>query len=212
MCSCGRGLARACLSCVPWSIPSGRPAESRQRRQAFAQRRGDRDSGRARRGFSRPPSGLKWPRGVSSFMTHHQRAPTRTSSGVGKTYHPSVVQRRAPGKQRHMFNFAFSRPSSKIARMSSPGFRWCVRELVRAALCTVSSQTNACRALLVISETAIPVALVMDFRALQVASNGLGWPTVFHSFGLGATVSGAFGCISTPDLVDIVRPDHTTAL
>ena len=48
-------------------------------------------------------------------------------------------------------NFAFSRPSSKIARMSSPGFRWCVRELVRVALCTVSSQTNACRALLVIT-------------------------------------------------------------
>ena len=68
MCSCGRGPARARLSCVPWSIPSGRPAKSRQRRQAYAQRRGDRDSGRARRGFSRPPSGLKWPRGVSSFM------------------------------------------------------------------------------------------------------------------------------------------------
>ena len=48
-------------------------------------------------------------------------------------------------------NFAFSRPSSKIARMSSPGFRWCVRELARVALCTVSSQTNACRALLVIT-------------------------------------------------------------
>jgi hypothetical protein len=48
-------------------------------------------------------------------------------------------------------NFACSRPSSKIARMSSPGFRWCVRELARVALCTVSSQTNACRALLVIT-------------------------------------------------------------
>ena len=45
----------------------------------------------------------------------------------------------------------FARPSSKIARMSSPGFRWCVREPVRAALCTVSSQTNACCALLVIT-------------------------------------------------------------
>jgi hypothetical protein len=150
MCSCGWGLARACLSCVPWSIPSGRPAKSRQRRQAYAQRRGDRDSGRARRGFSRPPSGLKWPRGVSSFMTQYQRLPAHPSWGAGKTYHPSVVQRRAPGKQRHMFNFAFSRPSSKIARMSSPGFRWCVREPVRAALCTVSSQTNACCALLVV--------------------------------------------------------------
>jgi hypothetical protein len=68
MCSCGRGLARACLLAVPWSVCLGRPTESRQRRQACAQRRGDRDSGRARRGFSRPPSGLKWPRGVSSFM------------------------------------------------------------------------------------------------------------------------------------------------
>jgi hypothetical protein len=107
-------------------------------------------------------------------------------------------------------NFAFSRPSSKIARMSSPGFRWCVRELVRAALCTVSSQTNACRALLVISETAIPVALVMDFRALQVASNGLGWPTVFHSFGLGATVSGAFRCIMCPVNFVTHRPNFVT--
>jgi hypothetical protein len=48
-------------------------------------------------------------------------------------------------------NFTFAWPSSKIARMSSPGFRWCVRELVRVALCTVSCQTNACRALLVIT-------------------------------------------------------------
>ena len=47
-------------------------------------------------------------------------------------------------------NFTFAWPSSKIARMSSPGFRWCVREPVRAALCTVSSQTNACCALLLV--------------------------------------------------------------
>eukprot|EP01046_Picozoa_sp_COSAG06_P120826 COSAG06_NODE_68255_length_234_cov_3.570370_1_plen_47_part_10 len=47
-------------------------------------------------------------------MTQYQRLPAHTSWGAGKTYHPSVVQRRAPGKQRHMFNFAFSRPSSKI--------------------------------------------------------------------------------------------------
>jgi hypothetical protein len=122
MCSCGWGLARACLSCVPWSIPSGRPAESRQRRQAFAQRRGDRDSGRARRGFSRPPSGLKWPRGVSSFMTQYQRLPANTSPGVsltchpspswgaGKTPGPSVVERSTHGEQRQSTNFAFSRP------------------------------------------------------------------------------------------------------
>jgi hypothetical protein len=38
-CSCGRGLARARLSCSPWSVPSGRPASSRQRHQACAQRR-----------------------------------------------------------------------------------------------------------------------------------------------------------------------------
>ena len=92
-CSCGRGLARARLSCSPWSVRSGRPASSRQRRQACAQRRGDRDSGRARRGFSRPPSG--------------------------------------------------------ITRMSSPGFQWRVRGLVRAALLDDSGQTNACCALLV---------------------------------------------------------------
>ena len=83
MCICGRGPARARLSCVPWLIPSGRPAERRQRRQACAQRRGDRDSGRARRGFSRPPSGLKWPRGVSSFMTQYQQLPATISPGVG---------------------------------------------------------------------------------------------------------------------------------
>jgi hypothetical protein len=92
MCSCGRGPARACLLVVPWSICLGRPAESRQRCQACAQRRGDRDSGRARRGFSRPPSGLKWPRGVSSFMTQHQRAPVNTSPGVSFIPLPSVVQ------------------------------------------------------------------------------------------------------------------------
>ena len=151
MCSCGRGPARARLSCVPWSIPSGRPAKSRQRRQAYAQRRGDRDSGRARRGFSRPPSGLTWPRGVSSFMTQPQRAPANTSPGVGFIPLPSVVERPTHGELWQSTNFAFSRPSSKIARMSSPGFRWCVRELVRVALCTVSSQTNACRAFLVIT-------------------------------------------------------------
>ena len=100
MCSCGRGPARARLSCVPWSIPSGRPAESRQRRQALAQRRGDRDSGRARRGFSRPPSGLKWPRGVSSFMTQPQRAPANTSPGVSFIPLPSVVERPTHGEQR----------------------------------------------------------------------------------------------------------------
>ena len=103
MCSCGWGLARACLSCVPWSIPSGRPAESRQRHQAYAQRRGDRDSGRARRGFSRPPSGLKWPRGVSSFMTQPQRAPARTSPGVSFIPFPSVVQSSTLGTGRHKF-------------------------------------------------------------------------------------------------------------
>jgi hypothetical protein len=91
-CSCGRGRPRARLSCSPWSVPSMRPASSRQRRQACAQRRGDRDSGRARRGFSRPPSGLKWPRGVSSFMTCHQRAPVTISPEAGMTCHPSVVQ------------------------------------------------------------------------------------------------------------------------
>jgi hypothetical protein len=31
MCSCGRGLARACLLVVPWSVCLGRPAESRAR-------------------------------------------------------------------------------------------------------------------------------------------------------------------------------------
>ena len=44
-------------------------------------------------------------------------------------------------RNRQSTNFAFSRPSSKIARMSSPGFRWCVRGLVRVALCTVSSHS-----------------------------------------------------------------------
>jgi hypothetical protein len=29
MCSCGRGLARACLLVLPWSVCLGRPAESR---------------------------------------------------------------------------------------------------------------------------------------------------------------------------------------
>ena len=46
-------------------------------------------------------------------------------------------------------NFAFSRPSSKITRMSSPGFRWCVRGLERAALLDDSGQTDAFCALLV---------------------------------------------------------------
>ena len=46
-------------------------------------------------------------------------------------------------------NFAFSRRSSKITRMSSPGFQWRVRGLVRAALLDDSGQTNACCALLV---------------------------------------------------------------
>ena len=46
-------------------------------------------------------------------------------------------------------NFAFSRPSSKITRMSSPGFQWRVRGLVRAALLDDSDQTNACCAFLV---------------------------------------------------------------
>ena len=60
----------------------------------------------------------------------------------------SKTNARAMTCQKH---FAFAWPSSKIARMSSPRFRWCVRELARVALCTVSSQTNACRALLVIT-------------------------------------------------------------
>ena len=149
MCSCGWGLARACLSCVPWSIPSGRPTKSRQRHQAYAQRRGERDSGRARRGFSRPPSGLKWPRGVSSFMTQPKRAQANTSPGVGKTPSPSVVERSTHGELWRHANFAFSRPSSKIARMSSPGFQWPVRGLVRAALLDDSGQTDACCAALV---------------------------------------------------------------
>ena len=148
-CSCGRGRARARLSCSPWSVRSGRPASSRQRRQACAQRRGDRDSGRARRGFSRPPSGLKWPRGVSSFMTQRPPAPATISPEAGMTCHPSVVQIVTDGKQRRIMNFAFSRPSSKITRMSSPGFQWRVRGLVRAALLDDSGQTNACCALLV---------------------------------------------------------------
>jgi hypothetical protein len=84
-------------------------------------------------------------------MTQYQRLPATISPGVGFVPFPSVVERATLGEQRQSTNFAFSRPSSKIARMSSPGFRWCVRELVRAALCTVSSQTNACRALLVIT-------------------------------------------------------------
>ena len=46
-------------------------------------------------------------------------------------------------------NFAFSWRSSKITRMSSPGFQWRVRGLVRAALLDDSGQTNACCALLV---------------------------------------------------------------
>ena len=60
----------------------------------------------------------------------------------------SKTNARAMTCQKH---FAFAWPSSKIARMSSPGFRWFVRELVHVALCTVSSQTNACCALLVIT-------------------------------------------------------------
>ena len=43
----------------------------------------------------------------------------------------------------------FARPSSKITRMSSPGFQWPVRGLVRAALLDDSGQTDACCALLV---------------------------------------------------------------
>ena len=46
-------------------------------------------------------------------------------------------------------NFAFSRPSSKITRMSSPGFQWPVREVVRTALLDDSDQTDACCASLV---------------------------------------------------------------
>ena len=65
------------------------------------------------------------------------------------TCHPSVVQIVTDGKQRRIMNFAFSRPSSKITRMSSPGFQWRVRGLVRAALLDDSGQTNACCALLV---------------------------------------------------------------
>ena len=45
--------------------------------------------------------------------------------------------------------FRISRRSSKITRMSSPGFQWRVRGLVRAALLDDSGQTNACCALLV---------------------------------------------------------------
>ena len=44
----------------------------------------------------------------------------------------------------------FARPSSKITRMSSPGFQWPVRGLVRAALLDDSGQTDAYCALLVI--------------------------------------------------------------
>ena len=57
------------------------------------------------------------------------------------------------GSTQHMkvriMNFAFSRPSSKITRMSSPGFQWPVRGLVRAALLDDSGQTDACCASLV---------------------------------------------------------------
>jgi hypothetical protein len=115
-----RGLARACLLRVSWSVPSGRPAKSSQRRQAFAQHHGDRDSGRARREFSRPPSGLTWPRGVSSFMTQRQRAPANTSPGVSLTSERGSETNARLVTSRE--NFAFSWPSSKIARMSSPGF------------------------------------------------------------------------------------------
>ena len=149
MCSCGWGLARACLSCVPWSIPSGRPAESRQRRQALAQRRGDRDSGRARRGFSRPPSGLKWPRGVSSFTVLPARPVVEPSHTLWIISDESIRDGSTQDMKVRIMNFAFSRPSSKITRMSSPGFQWPVRGLVRAALLDDSGQTDACCASLV---------------------------------------------------------------
>ena len=81
-------------------------------------------------------------------MTWHQRAPVTLSPEAGVTCHQSVVERVTHGKTRQHANFAFSRPSSKITRMSSPGFQWRVRGLVRAALLDDSGQTNACCALL----------------------------------------------------------------
>jgi hypothetical protein len=73
------GGGRARLMVVPSSVRSGRPAvESRQRR-------GDRDFGRACRGISRPPSGLKWPRGVSSFMLRAAPRGCHTLQVVGMT-------------------------------------------------------------------------------------------------------------------------------
>ena len=61
----------------------------------------------------------------------------------------SVGEVRQDDTTRRIMNFAFSRPSSKITRMSSPGFQWPVRGLVRAALLDDSGQTDACCASLV---------------------------------------------------------------
>ena len=55
----------------------------------------------------------------------------------------------ASGNVRQQKISSVSRPSSKITRMSSPGFQWPVRGLVRAALLDDSGQTDACCASLV---------------------------------------------------------------
>ena len=93
MCSCGRGLARACLLIVPWSVWLGRPAESRGR-----------------------------PR--------HTHSAAETAIPVALVVDFRALQ-------------------VAITRMSSPGFQWPVRGLVRAALLDDSGQTDACCASLV---------------------------------------------------------------
>jgi len=94
----------------------------------------------------------KRPQMASGRQLVHDFPPTGTSEYfVGSRYNVSS-ERGSKTNTRLMTpreNFAFSRPSSKITRMSSPGFQWRVRGLVRAALLDDSGQTNACCALLV---------------------------------------------------------------
>ena len=77
----------------------------------------------------------------TSRRGHQQRA---TRVGLAR-----IVQQRRGDRDSGRARRGFSRPPSDITRMSSPGFQWRVRGLVRAALLDDFGQTNACCALLV---------------------------------------------------------------
>ena len=85
----------------------------------------------------------------SSVHAWHLMAHDREWLHLHTRQQHAVVMKTDTVSSRNRQGCTFARPSSKITRMSSPGFQWPVRGLVRAALLDDSGQTDACCALLV---------------------------------------------------------------